>query len=138
MSYKYSETKILKAIKDSGGIITVIQKRLGCVSWLCAKQNIEKFESTRQAYLDEKEKILDIAESSLVKSIQEGNTQDGKWYLSKKGKERGYADEVPIVNVNNVTSQNTDVIKQNLDKLTPEERDLYLELCEKINVADSE
>ena len=136
--YNFTEKKILEARKDSGGLVSVIQKKLGCDSWICAKNNIDRFESTKEAYLSEKERILDVAESSLIKSIQEGNTQDGKWYLSKKGKERGYADEAPVVNVTTQNVQNTENIKQNLDKLTPEERDIYLELCEKINEKEGE
>jgi len=137
--YNFKEKEVLEAIKNSGGIVSTIQKKLGCDSWSTANKFILKWESTKQAFDDEQEKIIDIAEGALIKSIQEGNTQDGKWYLSKKGKHRGYADEGTVVNVTNeISKTNEKEIKHNLDKLTPEERDLYFELCGKMNDTDSE
>ena len=45
---------------------------------------------------DEEETILDMAESTLLKRIKEGDEQSAKWYLSKKGKMRGYGDSLAI------------------------------------------
>lgn len=90
---KYSKNTVLEAIKGSGGIVTTVSKRLGC-EWITAKRYIEKFEETKRAMLDEEETILDMAEGAVFKSIQEGNTQDAKWLLSTKGKERGFSERL--------------------------------------------
>ena len=92
---EYTETLILEAIKDSTAIITIIAKRLNC-DWHTAKKYIELFDSCKQALLDENEKTLDMAESVVYKSIQTGNTQDAKWLLGTKGKQRGYSEKVKI------------------------------------------
>ena len=92
---KLTKSNIKDAIKGSGGIISTIAKRLN-VAWGTAKTHIEKYEETKQAYQDEVESILDLAESSIYKSIKEGDTQDAKWLLSKRGKQRGYGDNVNV------------------------------------------
>lgn len=85
----YTEKKVLAAIKGSGGIITTISNRLGS-DWHTAKKLTQKWQSTRDAYKDERETILDMSESAVLKSIKEGNTQDAKWLLSSLGADRGF------------------------------------------------
>lgn len=43
---------------------------------------------------DETELVKDLAESTLITSIKQGDTISAKWYLSKKAKDRGYGDEL--------------------------------------------
>lgn len=93
MGTRISKRKILAAIPDSGGILTIIAGRLDC-SWSTAQRAIESYPETKQAYTDEQERILDLAESKLYDSIQKGESQDIKWFLAKKGKRRGYVDSV--------------------------------------------
>ena len=88
----YTEKKVLAAIKGSGGIITTISNRLGS-DWHTAKKLTQKWQSTRDAYKDERETILDMSESAILKSIKEGNTQDAKWLLSSLGADRGFGKE---------------------------------------------
>ena len=95
MGTKLSRKKILQAIPDSGGIMTIIAGRLG-VAWHTAQRAIESYPETQQAYQDEQERILDLAESKLYDSIQRGESQDVKWYLSKKGKKRGYGEQIDV------------------------------------------
>ncbi len=92
---KLTKSNIKKAIKGSGGIISTIAKRLE-VAWATAQTHINKYPETKSAYNDEVESILDLAESTIYKSIKEGDTQDAKWLLSKRGKKRGYSDKVDI------------------------------------------
>lgn len=87
--------QVLEAIKDSGGIISTIARKLGC-TWGTAREYSGKWEETREALKDEKETILDIAENTLLDKIKEGDEQSAKWYLSKIGKLRGYGDSLAI------------------------------------------
>jgi hypothetical protein len=91
----YSQDIILKAIKDSGGIVSTVARRLDC-QWITAKTYINKWEATKRAMSDEEETVLDMAESAVYKSIKEGNTQDAKWLLSTKGKNRGFSERQEI------------------------------------------
>ena len=83
---KYTAKQFLDAIPGSGGIITTIAKRVGC-TWNTAQKYIKKYPRVTQAYEDERDAIIDMAEATLLKSIREGNTQDAKWFLERKRKD---------------------------------------------------
>lgn len=90
-----TDVAILEAIKGSGGIMSTIARKLG-VTWHTADSWIRESGELMEALKDEKETILDMAESTLLNKIKEGDEQSAKWYLSKKGKQRGYGDSVAI------------------------------------------
>ena len=94
MSRKTNEA-IIEAIKGSGGIMSNIARKLD-VTWHTASNWIKEDPETLRALQDEKETILDMAESTLYKNIKDGNSQDAKWLLSTMGKERGYSDRHEI------------------------------------------
>lgn len=86
---RYAKKEVIAAIKDSGGIISNVAKRLAC-DWHTADAYIKKWEDTKKALSDETETLLDFAESRVIASIQEGDITVAKWYLTKKGRSRGY------------------------------------------------
>ena len=88
----YTAAQFITAIDKSGGIVTTIAARVGC-HWHTAKKYIDTMPTVKQAYDDECERVLDRAESVLINSINEGDSADSKWYLTKKGKHRGYVDQ---------------------------------------------
>ena len=90
---KYTKEFVSEAIVGSGGIMSTIAKKLGC-GWSTADKYVKKWEETRLVYAEEEETVLDMAEGTVLKSIKEGNTQDAKWFLSKKGIRRGYAEKI--------------------------------------------
>ena len=94
---QYSAADFIKAIPGSGGIISTIAKRVGC-NWQTAKLHIETMPTVAAAYADECETVLDMAESVLLKNIKEGDSADAKWYLSRKGKGRGYVERTESTN----------------------------------------
>ena len=93
MGSKYTQKQFIDAIKGSGGIITTIARNVGCTRDTAAKWiNDETKPKVRQAYINEKESMLDMAEGVLFKNIQKGDSQDAKWVLSRLGKSRGYVE----------------------------------------------
>lgn len=99
-NYKAAKKEdVLSAIKGSYGIVLTIAGRLGCES-RTAKKLIDRWEETRQAYEDENNHILDICESKVYKSVIEGDLNNAKWVLSRKGKDRGWGDDA-ILKLNN-------------------------------------
>lgn len=84
---------VLDAIKDSGGIISTIARRLHC-NWNTAKTYCDKWESTKAALQEEKETTLDTAEIKIRDAINAGDINIIKWFLSTKGKERGYTTDL--------------------------------------------
>ena len=134
---KFSTKTLLSAIKGSGAIMATVASKLHC-DWHTAEKHINENPKAKQAMEDEQCNVIDLAQGVLLNSIKnEKNTQDAKWYLAKKAKHLGYGDD-PAVIVQSSSADNTESIKSNLDKLSPEERETYLELCEKINATDSE
>ena len=93
--------KFLKAVENSGGIQSVIAKRMGITptslcEWL--KRNPEFYK-----YLEEEDnKRVDTAITTITKDL--GNIETAKWFLLKykKGREKGYNDKPETqVNVQN-------------------------------------
>lgn len=92
MSNGYTAKVFIDAIPGTGGIISAIARKVGC-DWETARSWINKYPTVKIAYDNECETMLDLAESTVLKNIRAGDTQDAKWYLSKKGKQRGYGDQ---------------------------------------------
>ena len=90
---QYKAQQFIDAIPGSAGIITTIARRVGC-AWHTAKKYIEKYATAKRAYEDECESILDLAEVEAIKLIKERDSSMIRWYLSTKGKNRGYVERV--------------------------------------------
>lgn len=90
----YKKGEILKAIKNSGGIITTIAANLGC-DWHTAKANIDRYEETREAYSDALETGLDLVEGKAFEQAQGGDGAMIRFILATKGRRRGYGEAPP-------------------------------------------
>jgi hypothetical protein len=102
----YTAQQVIDAIPNTGGIVSAIARKLGC-QWETAHRYIETMPTVKAAYDAEVDSTLDIAESVLLDNIriarrfQNDNktvvdTSDAKWYLTKKGKRRGYGDALEV------------------------------------------
>jgi hypothetical protein len=99
---RISRKRFLRALEGTGGLKTLLAERLGCA--VATIDNILKrdgWEEIQEAYLVEIERVGDLAEKTLISSIQQ--TEDpqlaatsAKWYLSRRCKKRGYADESKV------------------------------------------
>ena len=95
----YTAQQFIDAIPGTGGIVTGIAKRVGC-SWHTAKRYIDMYATVRQAYDDECEAILDMAELRTIEKIKEGEWPVIRYYLSTKGRHRGYVTRQEIETIN--------------------------------------
>jgi hypothetical protein len=95
MARTYTAAQMIAAIPSSGGIVSTIAKRVGC-DWHTVKTFIDTYPTVKAAYDNECEKVLDMAESVLLKNIENGDSADAKWYLSRKGKRRGYVERSEV------------------------------------------
>ena len=86
---QYTAQQFIDAIADSAGIISTISRRVGC-AWHTAQKYILNYPTIKAVYDDECEKVLDLAETVVLQSLKDKDTQMAKWYLSVKGRERGY------------------------------------------------
>lgn len=87
--------QMVKAIEGTGGIKTMIAKRLG-VNRNMIDYYLKKYATVRKAYDQETETIGDIAETTILKDIQEGSVETAKWYARVKLTGRGYAEKQQI------------------------------------------
>ena len=95
MSRQYNAQDFISAIPGTGGIVSAIARKVGC-EWETVRAWIDKYPTVKRAYDAECEAMLDLAESTVLKNIKDGDTADAKWYLTKKGKRRGYGDAVEV------------------------------------------
>lgn len=118
---KKSKKAIIEAIKDSGGIMSTIARRLG-VTWHTADTWVKQYDETKQALQDEREAILDLAESTLFRNIKDGNSQDAKWLLSTMGKNRGYNERQEITGVDGGPIDVNAIIRKAEEEFANEQR----------------
>jgi transposase len=90
---KASVKKILNAISGTGGLISAIAVKLG-VHYHTVLNYEKKYESIRLAIEEERDRILDKAESNLFMRIKEGDEETSKWFLARKGRHRGYSEKI--------------------------------------------
>ena len=92
---KFTAQQVIDVIPGTGGIISTIASALGC-TWITAKKYIENKPSVKQAYEDELEATIDLAEGVILRSIKRNDSADAKWFLSRKGKDRGWVERTEI------------------------------------------
>lgn len=86
---KYTAEQFIKALDETGGIISLIASKIGC-DWHTARKYIDNHPSVRQAYDSECEKVLDLAESKLIKAMRNDDGRMIRFFLGTKGRHRGY------------------------------------------------
>lgn len=91
-----SKKKMLKAIQGTGGVVSLIAKRLD-VDWHTAKKYLEKDE-IKQAYEAECDTVADLAETVIFEALNAHDVRTAQWYLERKAAKRGYNPALRIEN----------------------------------------
>lgn len=79
----------MNAINGSYGIISTIADRLK-INWNTARTYIQKDKDARQLYENERNAMLDRAESCIINALEQNDVNTAKWFLQIKGCDRGY------------------------------------------------
>ncbi|MDO4557649.1 MAG: hypothetical protein Q4C47_01625 [Planctomycetia bacterium] len=101
---RFTEQAILRAIRGSSGLKTVVAGRLGC-SRTTLDRYLDENETLRVALGNEREDFKDLIESRLRQGILEGNTAMIIFAAKTLCRDRGYvtrtevSDTRPIVNL---------------------------------------
>jgi hypothetical protein len=104
---QFKAQDFIDAIPGTGGIIVAIARKVGC-NWHTAKRYIETYPTIKAAYDDECAAIDDLAVSTVLKAIKDGDVSTAKWWLAKKRKSE-FGDSVDISGtVNHVIVVNWD------------------------------
>jgi len=104
---KITEKKFRIAVQNSNGMKAEIARRLNC-NWFTVNNYVKNNPFAQKLLNDEAEVVLDLAENVVINAIKNGDERVAEWYLSKKGKSRGYADSVGIQVKGNGNTQGTE------------------------------
>ena len=91
----YTLKQVEAAIAGTGGIKLAIAAHLKCHRHTVDRY-LRLYATLRQAYDDESQAVGDLAETELIKLIKAGDADSIKFYLSRKCKDRGYAERHEI------------------------------------------
>lgn len=119
--------KLLESLKDSSGIITYACEKAGISRQTYYRWYREDPEFKARAD-DISELQIDVAEASLLKKIQKGDTAAIIFYLKTKGKDRGYSERREVVVPGGIDINQKDF---DVSKLSEEERKVLLKIAEK-------
>jgi hypothetical protein len=90
---KYSQKAVIEAIKSTHGLLVLAAERLGC-----SRQTIHnyarRYPAVQAAIDEERERILDLAESRLFEAVARGEAWALQFLLRTLGRWRGYSDRV--------------------------------------------
>jgi len=95
MDRQQRKAKLIQAIKESQGLLTLAARKAGVTYWTLWKYS-KDFPEVRQAVDEAKESMLDFAEGKLYQAIHEGNMTAIIFYLKTKGKARGYIERAEV------------------------------------------
>lgn len=90
---KVSDEKFLAAIPGTGGLYTVIAKKLG-IARQTVSEYVKKNPTLAKAVEEEIESTLDKVESVFINACLAKDIQACMFYLKTKGKSRGYSERI--------------------------------------------
>lgn len=115
MADRYTAQQVADALTRAKGFVSVTAKNLGC-SDQTVRNYIDRYALCKQAVLDAREQMIDIAEGRLYQNINEGDNTAIIFFLKTQAKHRGYIEK----SVTEVTGTNGGPVE--VATLTNEER----------------
>jgi len=92
---RYSDKEIMAALRDSGGLIEIAARELGCNPTTIYRR-IEKSEKVSGAVAREREYSIDLAERNLRRGLESGEQWATIHALRYLGGKRGYIEKQQI------------------------------------------
>jgi hypothetical protein len=80
---------MIAALKKTKGMVYLAADELGCHAETVLNY-ADRYKSVRDEINTQREKVVDIAELKLYQKIMDGDDGMIKYYLSRRGKSRGY------------------------------------------------
>jgi len=96
-SAKRQETarRLIEALFETNGLVTLAADKIG-IHRNTALRYANDFPSVKEAIQQAKERMIDIAESSLFRALQAGEPWAVCFYLKCQGKARGYVERQEV------------------------------------------
>jgi hypothetical protein len=111
---KYTKEQVIDAIKRSRGFISQAAKILKCTNATVYHYK-ERYIEVEDAIKNERESLLDFAESKLLENINNNDNAAIIFFLKTQGKHRGYSEKEQITIKNDFTNFQ---IPKNINNLT--------------------
>lgn len=100
----FTEAQVLAAVDKSRGIMSVVARALG-TGWRQAEKNVNRYPKALERMTDEKEALIDTAESGLVMLMSDMDAKVRlnacQFVLERIGKRRGYSQRQEIDHTTN-------------------------------------
>ena len=90
---QYTAQQVADALTQAKGFVSVAARNLGCTDQT-VRNYMERYAVCRQAVLDARESMIDIAEGRLYQNINEGDNTAIIFFLKTQAKHRGYVERV--------------------------------------------
>jgi len=94
-AFEVTDELLIEACSGSLGIVSTVANRLKIHRSTC-KNYLDKCPEAMAVLEAERQVMLDLAESTIVKGMKSGDTSSARWLLSVKGKDRGFNDKLDI------------------------------------------
>lgn len=112
------------ALRQSGGLITYAA-RLAGVSFETIRRFVDETPHLQEVLTDVEEEMKDLAESKLIELIKAGDGASIRYYLSTKGRDRGYGNQTAITGADGGAVK-VEVSVPDLASMTDEQLEKYI------------
>jgi Bacterial regulatory protein, Fis family len=129
----FTTEQIIEVLEACGGIVVYAAQRLG-VHRNTLHNWIKDEPELKQAQEGTEETLLDIGEANLVKALKAGDWEATRFYLTTKGRKRGYGIRAEISGENGGPIRTAAEPPIDFSKLTTEEIEQYVRITEKASV----
>lgn len=92
---RFTPEQLIEALHEHHGVKIRAAKALGC-SRMTVENYVKRYDDVRDAVLDAREGMKDIAEDSLHKKVEEGEAWAVCFYLKTQAKDRGYVERQEV------------------------------------------
>lgn len=89
---KFTVDQMIQALTASMGLVSVTAQKLKC-NQQTVRNYIERYPAVKQAQLDARDEMIDLAEASLVRAVRKGEGWAVALMLKTLGKSRGYVEK---------------------------------------------
>lgn len=92
---KYRAETVKKLIEATGGNLSAVAAQLGC-DRATVYNYVKRHPTLKRALQQQREKLIDWAETVITEAIQEKDVQTAKWVLATIGKKRGWGEKLDV------------------------------------------
>ncbi len=90
---RFTAQQVADALRQARGFVSVAARQLGCAA-KTVRRYCDTYEVCKQAQVDAREAMIDLAEGKLYQNINDGDNTAIIFFLKTQAKDRGYVERV--------------------------------------------